>query len=98
MKAEREHRVPLSDQAMEVLRDAWAYSGPEGLIFPAPRSGMAMSDMTLLAILRRLKIDATIHGFRSSFRDWAAECSGPSWAIRKSVLAHSRGRTGVHAQ
>ena len=43
MKAEREHRVPLSDQAMEVLRDAWAYSGPEGLIFPAPRSGMAMS-------------------------------------------------------
>ena len=52
---------------------------------------MAMSDMTLLAILRRLKIDATIHGFRSSFRDWAAECSGPSWAIRESALAHSVG-------
>ena len=92
MKAEREHRVPLSDQAMEVLRDAWAFSGPEGgLIFPAPRSGKAMSDMTLLAILRRLKIDATVHGFRSSFRDWAAEQSGASWVVCESALAHTVG-------
>ena len=97
MKAEREHRVPLSDQAMEVLRDAWAFSGPEGLIFPAPRSGKAMSDMTLLAILRRLKIDATVHGFRSSFRVWAAECSGASWAVCEASLAHSIGSSTEQA-
>ena len=98
MKAEREHRVPLSDQAMEVLRDAWALSGPEGsLIFPAPRSGKAMSDMTLLAVLRRLKIDATVHGFRSSFRNWAAEQSGASWAVCEASLAHSIGSSTEQA-
>ena len=91
MKAEREHRVPLSDQAMEVLRDAWAFSGAEGgLIFPDPKGGV-MSDMTLLAVLRRLKVDATVHGFRSSFRDWAAEQSGASWAVCESALAHNVG-------
>ena len=97
MKAQREHRVPLSDQALEVLRDAWAFSGAEGgLIFPAPKGG-AMSDMTLLGVLRRLKIDATVHGFRSSFRDWAAECSGASWAVCEASLAHSIGSSTEQA-
>ena len=97
MKAGKEHRIPLSAQAMETLRDAWDISGPEGLIFPAKRSGAAMSDMTLTEVLRRLEIPSTAHGFRSSFRDWAAECSGASWAVSESALAHTIGSSTEQA-
>ena len=91
MKAGKEHRIPLSTQATETLRDAWAISGPEGLMFPAPRSGKALSDMAFTQLLRRLEIPSTAHGFRSSFRDWAAEQSGASWAVCESALAHTIG-------
>ena len=91
MKAGKEHRIPLSTQAMETLRDAWAISGPEGLMFPAPRSGKALSDMAFTQLLRRLEIPSTAHGFRSSFRDWAAEQSGATWAVCESALAHTIG-------
>ena len=93
MKAGREHRVPLSRQALETLEDARMISGGEGLIFPAPPSGKAMTDMTLTALLRRLSIPAVPHGFRSSFRDWAAEQSGASWAVCESALAHNVGNS-----
>ena len=91
MKAGKEHRVPLSDKALGILRDAWELTGGEGLVFPAPRSGNALTDMTFTALLRRLKVDAVPHGFRSSFRDWAAECSGAAWAACESALAHNVG-------
>ena len=97
MKAGREHRVPLSDRAMEILRDAWALSGPDGCIFPGPRSGAPISDMGLTQLLRREKIDAVPHGFRSSFRDWAAEKSGASWAVCEASLAHSIGSSTEQA-
>ena len=97
MKAEREHRVPLSDRAMEILRDAWALSGPDGCIFPGPRSGAPISDMGLTQLLRREKIDAVPHGFRSSFRNWAAEKSGASWAVCEASLAHSIGSSTEQA-
>ena len=93
MKAGKEHRIPLSTQAMETLRDAWSISGPAGLIFPAPRTGKALSDMALTRLLRRLDIPSTVHGFRSSFRNWAAEQSGASWAVCESSLAHSVGNS-----
>ena len=96
MKAERERRVPLSDQARSTVRSGHGsvagclgLQRARGADFPCTEVWHGHERMTLLAILRRLKIDATIHGFRSSFRDWAAECSGPSWAIRESALAHS---------
>ena len=91
MKMRREHRVPLSRQAMAVLREAWTLSGPSGLMFVGPRSGKALSDMTFTQLLRRLKIPAVMHGFRSSFRDWAQELSGASWAACESALAHQVG-------
>ena len=97
MKAGKEHRIPLSTQVMEVLRDAWGISGPEGLIFPAPRTGKALSDMALTQLLRREKIPSTVHGFRSSFRDWAAECSGAGWAVCESALAHTIGSSTEQA-
>ena len=52
-----------------------------------------MSDMTFLGMLRRLEIPAVPHGFRSSFRDWAAEQSGVGWAVCESALAHSIGNS-----
>lgn len=98
MKTGKEHRVPLSDKALEILRDAWEISGQEcGLIFPAHRSGKAMTDMTLTALLRRLEIDAVPHGFRSTFRDWLAECTGASWAVCESALAHNVGNSTEQA-
>ena len=76
MKARRPHGVPLSDRAMEILNEAWAISGPDGLVFPSSPGGSAVSDMTYNALLRRLGIPAVPHGFRSSFTDWAEERMG----------------------
>jgi integrase len=90
MKAGREHRVPLSPQAVAVLEQAAAASGMRGdaLIFPSGQTGKALSDMTLSAVLKRMKIDATPHGFRSSFRDWCAE-TGVSRELAERALAHA---------
>ena len=88
MKAAREHRVPLSDRALEVLDQAKNLSDGSDLIFPAPRSGEILSDMTHRTLLRRLDVDAVPHGFRSSFRDWAAECTDCPHAVMEAALAH----------
>src|SRR6185503_8518325 len=71
MKAGREHRVPLSAPAVKLLKALPAMDGSD-LVFPAPRGG-PLSDMTLTAVLRRMKVAAVPHGFRSTFRDWASE-------------------------
>lgn len=97
MKARKEHRVPLSQQAMTVLRDAWEWSGDGEVVFPGPRSGGPLTDMALTSLLRRLKIPAVPHGFRSSFRDWAAERSGAPWAVCESALAHTVGNSTEQA-
>ena len=88
MKARRPHRVPLSDRAMEILNEAWAISGPDGLVFPARPGGSAVSDMTLTVLLRRLGIPAVPHGFRSSFTDWAEEQMGEFSSAADAALAH----------
>ena len=74
MKKGREHRVPLSSRALEVLAEARPLSNGSGLVFPSSRGG-SQSDGTLSQLVKNLKIKAVPHGFRSSFRDWAAECS-----------------------
>lgn len=84
MKAKREHRVPLSPQAVELLM---ALPRTAELVFPAP-SGKAMSDMTMSAVLKRMKVDATVHGFRSSFRDWAGEATEHAREVIEHALAH----------
>ena len=88
MKAQREHRVPLSDHALEVLVQARGLDNGSGLVFPAPRTGKALSDSTLSKMLRVLGEDAVPHGFRSSFRDWAAECTDTPHAVMEAALAH----------
>ena len=88
MKAGREHRVPLSGAALEVLRGARERTGGEGLVFPAPRGG-PLSDMTLSKLIKELGIEAVPHGFRSSFRQWAAEQSSAPREVAEAALAHT---------
>ena len=90
MKARREHLVPLSGQAIAVLAAAHQLSGDSNLLFQSSR-GRAPSDNTISKLLRENGITAVPHGFRSSFRDWAAECSGASWAAVELSLAHRVG-------
>ena len=87
MKARRFHRVPLSDRAMEILHEAWAITGPDGLIFPSERGGLA-SDMTYNMMMRRLELPAVPHGFRSSFTDWAEELLEGHSSAADAALAH----------
>ena len=94
MKAGVEHRVPLSDAALKVLAQAWLLRDQWGLIFPSSvKPGHAMSDMTLTQVLRKtgLAQRSTVHGFRSAFRDWAAECTSAPHAVMELSLAHSVG-------
>ena len=86
MKAGREHRVPLSGRAVEVLAEAEELRENE-LVFPSAR-GRCMSDNTLSKLLRDLGIDAVPHGFRSSFRDWCGE-SGQQREVAEAALAHT---------
>lgn len=84
MKSGREHRVPLSDDALTVLR---AMPQDEDLIFFG-RSTKPLSDMSLLAVLRRMKVEVSVHGFRSTFRDWVAESTNYPAEVAEAALAH----------
>ncbi len=89
MKGGRAHRVPLSEQAIAVLDEARGLVNGSGLVFPAPRSGLELSDMAFAQLLRRLELDFVPHGLRSSFRDWAAEQTNAPHAVMEAALAHS---------
>ena len=94
MKARQEHRVPLSAQAVEVLRQAKRLDDGSGLVFPSPiRRGRMLSDMALLKVLRdnNLADQCTPHGFRSSFRSWSLEQTDCPWAVAEAALAHRLG-------
>ena len=88
MKSKRAHRVPLAGRALEVLAEARALDDGE-LVFPGARRGRPLSDSTLLKTLRALGLDTVVHGFRSSFRDWAAERTDAPHAVMEAALAHA---------
>ena len=88
MKAKRDHRVPLSERALEILHDARRRSDGTGLVFRSPR-GKPLSDMTLSKLIKELGIAAVPHGFRSSFRDWAAERTNTPREVVEAALAHT---------
>jgi integrase len=93
MKAGREHRVPLSDAVLAVLREVAPLRDDArgGWIFPGARTGRPLSNMAFLMLLRRMKRgDLTAHGFRSTFRDWAAETGQPA-DVAEAALAHTLG-------
>jgi integrase len=88
MKAAKEHRVPLSPRAVEILKQTRTLD--RETLFPGQRGGQ-LSGMAMSMLLRRMNIDATVHGFRSSFRDWAAECTGYPHEVCEMALAHTIG-------
>ncbi len=89
MKAGREHRVPLSIEALDVLRAA-GLGTSSGAVFAGAKVGKPLSNMALLMVLRRMKRgDLTSHGFRSTFRDWAAEATNYPHEVAEMALAHS---------
>ncbi len=97
MKAGVEHRVPLSSQAVEVLRRArHELDDGSGLCFPSPlRSGQPLSDMTLTKTLRSTGLAGrtTVHGFRTSFKTtWTMERTDAPWGVAEAALAHPAGR------
>jgi integrase len=89
MKAGRAHRFPLSDRSIEVLCRAKELGGGSAYVFPGRTPEKPLSNMALLMTLRRLKVSVTAHGFRSSFRDWAAEATNFPREVAEMALAHT---------
>jgi integrase len=90
MKGDREHRVPLPPRAIELLQAARKMSKSEN-VFPGRDGEQPLSNMALLMAVRRLAVDTTVHGFRSSFRDWSAEQTNFPREVCEMALAHSIG-------
>jgi integrase len=93
MKAGKDHRVPLSDPALAIVEELKAERvNDHPFVFPGGRSGKPLSNMAMLQLLRRMgRGDLTAHGFRSSFRDWAAECTHFPTEVAEMALAHTVG-------
>jgi len=90
MKAGKAHTVPLSDPVVSVLdRASTIRLAGSDLVFPGAVRGKPLSDMTLLKILRDMKLETTVHGFRSAFRDWCAEETTVSSEVAEAALAHT---------
>ncbi len=90
MKAKREHRVPLSDEALAVLDRVRGLDSE--IIFPGQKRGKGLSNMAMTQLMRRVGHgDVTVHGFRSSFRDWAEERGGMPREVAELCLAHDVG-------
>jgi integrase len=90
MKAGKPHKVPLTPAAVELLGKLQREDGSD-LIFIGPQRGRPMSDTALISVMRRMKLTAAPHGFRSSFAVWAAERTNFPRAVVEMALAHSVG-------
>ena len=91
MKAGKEHQVPLSDTALAIV-EKMAASQSGAFVFPGGKAGQPLSNMAFLMLLRRPgSDDLTVHGFRSSFRDWAAERTSFPAEVAEMALAHAVG-------
>ena len=93
MKGGKEHRVPLCDRALTILRERKPAddtpNGAKQFVFPGGKPGRPLSNMAFLMLLRRMgRADLTVHGFRSSFRDWAAERTNVPSEVAEMALAH----------
>jgi integrase len=88
MKAGREHRVPLSGRAVSILKQLAGLKAGD-FVFPGQARNRPLSNMAMEMVLRRMKIEnATVHGFRSSFRDWAGNVSSFPREVTETALAH----------
>jgi len=91
MKAGRDHRVPLSDAALAILAELHTPDVlPSDPVFAGAKPRVGLSNMAMTAVLRRMKRpDVTVHGFRSTFRDWCAEATAHPREIAEAALAHT---------
>lgn len=90
MKANKEHRVPLTDEALSILEPLRAMESK--YIFEGQKRHRPLSNMAMEMLLRRMEIkDATVHGFRSTFRDWASDVTNAHREVAEACLAHSVG-------
>jgi integrase len=87
MKAEKEHRIPLSDKAITIIQ---TQKGQDSIyVFPGSKKNKPLSNMAMTAVLKRMKRTAiTVHGFRSTFRDWIAEKTTYAQRVAETALAH----------
>lgn len=90
MKSGIAHRVPLSKQALALLEGLPRMAGTD-LVFPSPRNGSPLSDMSMNKLMRDMKADGVPHGFRSTFKDWALERTNFQHEISEKALAHTVG-------
>jgi integrase len=91
MKAKKEHRVPLSPRAAAIIKDLLDKHG-DTFVFPGMKEKTPLSNMAMLALLKRMdRSDLTTHGFRSTFRDWAAEATAYPGEVVEMALAHTIG-------
>jgi integrase len=91
MKAGKEHRVPLSPEAIEILEKLPRLETASQVVFLGQQSGRPLSNMALNMLLRRMDVDVTSHGFRSSFRDWAGDSGDYARELAEAALAHAVG-------
>ena len=92
----KEHTVPLSDQALAILGAQQAARGKNPFVFPGrPQKPLSSTAMSML--LRRMGVDATVHGFRSSFRMWAGDVPHIEFEVAEQCLAHSVGNSASQA-
>ena len=89
MKAARQHTVPLSERCLDILARAKALSGSGEYVFPGRSADKPLSNMVFLMTVRRMELDVTVHGFRSSFRDWASERTNFPREVCEQALAHA---------
>ncbi|MBA2587196.1 MAG: integrase arm-type DNA-binding domain-containing protein [Alphaproteobacteria bacterium] len=88
MKAEREHRVPLCARALEILREVRALHGNSVYVFPGRKRNQPLSNAALLALVQRMGREVTVHGCRSTFRDWVAEATSFDRDLAEIQIAH----------
>ena len=93
IKGGKEHRVPLSSRALAILKTVTApENGEHAFVFPGGKSGRPLSNVAMAAVLKRMgRADVTVHGFRSTFRDWAAERTNYPSEVVEMALAHAVG-------
>jgi integrase len=89
MKSKKEHRVPLSPRAVDVLSEARKFGSGEGLVFPGTKYGKPLSDMTLSKLTKALGYDVDVHGFRTSFKTWTQERTNTPRDVSEAALAHT---------
>lgn len=98
MKAKKEHRVPLTDRSIAILQEAQALTGKADLVFCHPKTKKPFSDAVFTSLLHKgLGVDYTMHGFRSSFRDWGGEKTTNARELLEVSLAHLPGDQTEHA-